>query len=90
MGLDKWLKPEKDKEEPKKKIKISKKESIKKKSQPAASSKKKEPEKTSGARLKKITKFILTCPKKSCNYQKTIMKSNSQKRIRLAPDARGK
>ncbi len=79
MGLDKWLKPEK-----KEKV-IKKKPPVKKKPTPEKSIEKPEPQPPS----KKMTKFHLTCPKKSCKYQKIKVKKELTERDKICPRCKG-
>lgn len=79
MGLDKWLKPEKKEEKVKKKPEV-KKEPAPKKTQ--------EKPKTQ-PQSKSITKFTLSCPKKSCNYQKIKVKKELTERDKICPRCKG-
>ena len=79
MSLDKWLKSEKEekkeKKEPSKKEKKEEKPTKKKLKDktPKTTNKEKESQKkvvSSAQRPQGIRKYVLTCPKKSCKYQK--------------------
>ena len=79
MSLDKWLKAEKKEKEVKKKPEVKKKSSSKKNLE----SPKPQPQ------SKKMMKFILTCPKKSCNYQKIKVKKELTERDLICPRCKG-
>lgn len=77
MSLDKWLKPERKKEPEKPKPKLEKKVSDEKQKEP--SELKEEILDESQPSSKNWQKYQLTCPKKTCKYQKTkLVGSNSQ------------
>ncbi len=91
MSLDKWIKPEKKKKAPKKEPVVKKepkKESVVKKDLTEKKVSKKKVEIDSGKNKSsdkklppkqkppKITKHLLKCSKKSCKYQRTLVKKN--------------
>jgi len=85
--LDKWIKTEKEeekKEGDKKKKKPSKKkphiESVNQEIDTSISQDKP---------FKKLAKFILICPKKSCGYQKTLMKKQLSDKDKVCPRCKG-
>jgi hypothetical protein len=79
LSLDKWLKPGKKEEVKKKKPEVKQEEVPKKKVD------KEEPQPQS----RKMTKFILTCPKKSCKYQKIKVKKELTERDKICPRCKG-
>ncbi len=87
MSLDKWIKTEK--EEEKKKEDEKKKKPLKKKPQSESINQNIETTKTHDTRLKKLTKYILICPKKSCGYQKTLMKKQLIENDKICPRCKG-
>ncbi|MBN1803396.1 MAG: hypothetical protein JW891_17935 [Candidatus Lokiarchaeota archaeon] len=64
MSLDKWVKPDKKKQNRDKKGK---------------------PVKNVEQEPKNFKKYNLSCPKKSCNYQKTIMKKQLNEKDKICP-----
>ncbi|TXT58305.1 MAG: hypothetical protein BAJALOKI2v1_400037 [Promethearchaeota archaeon] len=81
MSLDKWIKgPEEEEEEEEEGVNGEKEQQEKdlKKSR----SIKKEQKRSSKTTLKK---YFLKCPKKSCKYQKTLMKSNLTEKDKICP-----
>ena len=88
MSLEKWIKPQKDKEESKKGTKDKKKEFQNKKPQSKILNNETElkPNKVS---TKKFSKYLLICPKKSCGYQKTLMKRELNDKDKTCPRCKG-
>ena len=77
MSLDKWIKPEEEKKEEKEeKEEEEQKEAIGDKSEDIDKKKSQKP---------KLKKYHLKCPKKSCKYQKTLMKSNLTEKDKTCP-----
>ncbi|MFX1236820.1 MAG: hypothetical protein ACFFAS_08185 [Promethearchaeota archaeon] len=64
MSLDKWVNPEKKKQEKTEK----KKKEVKKKQ-----------------KIESFKKYILSCPKKKCNYQKIMMKRHLNEEDKKCP-----
>jgi len=87
LSLDKWIKTEK--EEDKKKGDEKKKKPLKKKPQSEIISQEIETSTTHDKPLKKLAKYILICPKKSCGYQKTLMKKQLNDRDKICPRCKG-
>ena len=79
MSLDKWLKSEKKEKD------VKKKPEVKKKPAPKKSLEKSKPQPQS----KKMNKFILTCPKKSCKYQKIKVKKDLTEKDKTCPRCKG-
>lgn len=85
MSLDKWLDPNKRKEDEKEAV-VKKKKTNEKKSPSKSLKKGKEhPEKES----KKLTKFILVCSKVKCKYQKIIVKNRLIEKDKICPRCKG-
>lgn len=80
MSLDKWLKPEK-KPAKKKPEKKKKKEPPQKKAEIVESRVQEKP--------KTLTKYMLTCPKRGCNYQKVKVKKSLTDRDKICPRCKG-
>jgi hypothetical protein len=89
MSLEKWMKPQEEKEEIKKKPKEKKKESKSEKSQSEISEKRETVVKGNEIPEKKLSKYLLVCQKKSCGYQKTIMKRHLNDRDKTCPRCKG-
>lgn len=66
MGLDRWLKSEKE-EKRDKKAKVVSNQNLKNKSEDVTKKPLKKP-------LIQLKKYLLTCPNTKCKYQKTVMK----------------
>ena len=84
MGLDKWIKPEKKQEEKKKveknepiALKVTKSQKVSKISI--------QPEKDREERSIKFKKYILSCSKKGCHYQKTMIKRELGDKDKICP-----
>ena len=86
--MDKWIKTEK--EEGKKKEEEKKKKPLKKKPQSESISQDIETTMTHDTLLKTRTKYILVCPKKSCGYQKTLVKKQLIDKDKICPRCKGK
>lgn len=87
MGLDKWIKPEKEKDVIKKKLDVKTDEILKNKAQPnnlISEPKKLKPLEEPKSKLK-FTKFLLRCPKTKCNYQKKILKKELSDKDKICP-----
>ena len=89
MSLEKWIKPQKDKEEFKKEPKEKKKGSKSKKPQSEISGKQEMEVKVKEIPEKKFSKYLLVCQKKSCGYQKTLMKRHLNDRDKTCPRCKG-
>ena len=88
MSLDKWIKPEKKK--PDKKNEDNSKNTPQKNSiKVKSTSKKKETQSLPETKTRKITKFVLICPKKTCGYQKTLMKKELSEKDKICPRCKG-
>jgi len=75
LGLDKWIKPEKEKKDSEKKPEVKNDVSnIKKPEFTNLSKKTKAAPKSPEEPSIKFTKFLFICPNAKCKYQKTIMK----------------
>ena len=85
--MDKWIKTEK--EEDKKKGDEKKKKPLKKKPQSENISQEIETSTTHDKQFKKLAKYILICPKKSCGYQKTLLKKQLNDRDKICPRCKG-
>lgn len=81
MSLDKWIKSKKEKDDKKLVNKNSQTNSIK---PPVKSRNNLEIENTV------LKKYRLNCLKKSCNYQKTVMKKNLSNKDLICPRCEGK
>ncbi len=91
MSLDKWIKSEEEKDEEgkaeaEKKSKTKKKKSSTK-NKPKSKTLLQESEAliTPENAIKKFTKYTLVCPKKSCGYQKTILKKQLIEKDKICP-----
>ncbi|TFG27161.1 MAG: hypothetical protein EU532_08025 [Promethearchaeota archaeon] len=88
MSLEKWIKPQKDKDESNKESKDKKKEIQSKKPQSKISNNEKDL-KVNKVPATKFSKYLLICPKKSCGYQKTLMKRELNDRDKTCPRCKG-
>lgn len=88
LSLDKWLKPEKKKEEPKKKVVEKKKPPIKKEIEVSKPTKPKS-KKVADTKSITITKYVLVCPKAKCNFQRTLMKKVLTEKDQICPRCKG-
>ena len=79
MSLDKWIKSDKKEE--------TKNKPQEKKGQKGGQSevRKDQAEKTLEPLAQKFNKFQLKCPKKGCNYQKTIVKKDLKEKDKVCP-----
>lgn len=78
MSLDKWIKPEEEKKE-------EKEEKAGEEEQKEATGDKSEEIDKKESQTSKLKKYHLKCPKKSCKYQKTLMKSNLTEKDKTCP-----
>jgi hypothetical protein len=85
LSLDKWIEPEKKKgkgrkkpEDHKRKTKIQKSKIIEESEDSKTINIEEKP-------LKNYQKYILICSKKTCNYQKTIVKKELNKKDKICP-----
>ncbi|TFG07873.1 MAG: hypothetical protein EU539_03890 [Promethearchaeota archaeon] len=86
MSLDKWIKTDDEEEqdsEGKKHDKLKSSKSSKAKIKKGT--KKKGNQNTQALESHKLKKFTLICSKKSCGYQKTLMKKNLSDKDRICP-----
>lgn len=79
MSLDKWIKPEEEKKEEK-----EEKEEEEEEQKEVTDNKSEEIDKKKSQKPK-LKKYHLKCPKKSCTYQKTLMKSNLTEKDKTCP-----
>jgi hypothetical protein len=77
MSLDKWIKPEEEKEE--------EKEGKDEEEQNEITDDKSEEIDKKRSQTPKLKKYHLKCPKKSCKYQKTLMKNNLSEKDKTCP-----
>lgn len=84
--MDKWIKTEEEEkeEEEKKKKKI-----LKKKPPVESLGQGIDPSLSQDKPFKKLVKFILICPKKSCGYRKTLMKKQLSEKDKVCPRCKG-
>ena len=88
MSLEKWIKPQKDKDESKKESKDKKNEIQSKKPQSKISNNENDLKVNKVAKTK-FSKYLLICPKKSCGYQKTLMKRELNDKDKTCPRCKG-
>ena len=77
MGLDKWLKPEDTGKQSRGKINSSI-DGIEKKSEVEVNKNLEKP-------IKKLKKYMLTCPNAKCKYQKIVMKNQLTEKDKVCP-----
>lgn len=91
MSLDKWIKSDKKKKDTQKESKVQKEEegSTKTKSQSKVRIKDTDSLLSSKESEKKHKKYLLVCSKKSCGYQKRIVKKQLTDRDKTCPRCNG-
>ena len=87
MSLDKWIKTEKKKDPPKSPRKEIKKEDLK---IDLDLPKDDELNQQKPQESVKITKFLLTCTKKNCNYQRTLVKKKLSEKDQICRKCKSK
>ncbi len=85
MGLDKWIKTDEKKESKKKSGESKKKKPDTKDARSKTMSENIVQKKKVELSTQSITKYHLKCSKKGCNYQKTIVKKQLNKRDTICP-----
>lgn len=85
--MDKWIKSEKEEED--KKSGKKKKKPLNKKPRSESTGQEINISTSPDKLIKKLAKFILMCPKKSCGYQKTLMKKQLSDKDKICPRCKG-
>lgn len=92
LSLDKWLKPEKKKDKPERDSDIKPKSEAKENLEPKSTQKTKEESTKEQIKSSTVQKFILSCPKKSCNFQKIKVLSTNRdlpEKDKICPKCKG-
>jgi hypothetical protein len=84
--LDKWIKTEKEEKEKEGK---NKKKTLKKETQSEIHVQESDTSLSHDKQFKKLVKYILVCTKKSCGYQKTLMKRQLSDKDKICPRCKG-
>ena len=84
--MDKWIKSEEEEDEAERKSETKKKKtSTKTKPKSKIFLQESDALTSSDKTIKKFSKYVLICPKKSCGYQKTLMKKQLNDKDKICP-----